>query len=97
MRRFLITTAVLLSITAAALAQTASGTGEGEVRKVDTSAGKVTVRHGPLAGLEMPAMTMVFRVEDQAILERLKAGDRIRFVAAREGGAMTLKSVEKIE
>jgi Cu/Ag efflux protein CusF len=81
----------------AALAQATAGKGEGEVRKVDASTGKITVRHGPLEGLDMPAMTMVFRVEDQAILENLKAGDRIRFVAAREGGAMTLKSVEKAE
>ena len=79
------------------MAQPTTGKGEGEVRRIDASAGKVTLRHGPLEGLEMPAMTMVFRVEDPTMLERLKEGDRIRFVTAREGGAFTLKSFEKME
>jgi Cu/Ag efflux protein CusF len=97
MRRFLITVAALLAMGAAAFAQAVNGTGEGEVRKVDAPAGKVTLRHGPIDGLDMPAMTMVFRATDAAMLERLKVGDRIRFVTAREGGAFTLKSFEKME
>lgn len=96
MRRLLIIVVALLAPVAAALAQ-AEARGEGEVRKVDASAGKVTLRHGPLEGLDMPAMTMVFRTADPTMLERLKVGDRIRFVTAKEGGAFTLTSFEKME
>ena len=97
MRRWLFGAAALLIISGAALAQATTGKGEGEVRRVDAAAGKVTLRHGPLEGLDMPAMTMVFRVEDPSMLARLKEGDRIRFVTAREGGAFALKSFEKME
>ncbi|WP_119423047.1 copper-binding protein [Desertibaculum subflavum] len=96
MLRVLIVAVALFAQAAAALAQ-AEARGEGEVRKVDASAGKVTLRHGPLEGLDMPAMTMVFRVAEPAMLDRLKVGDRIRFVTAKEGGAFTLKSFEKQE
>lgn len=63
---------------------------EGEIRKVDRAAGKVTIKHGPLPNLGMPAMTMVFRVGDAAWLEQMKAGDRIRFVAEKVDGAFTV-------
>lgn len=67
---------------------------EGEVRKVDKSAGKVTIRHGPIPQFDMGAMAMVFRVQDPAILDRLQAGDRIRFVPDKVGGVFTVMSVE---
>lgn len=63
---------------------------EGEVKKVDKSAGKVTIKHGPLASLDMPAMTMVFRVKDAAMLDQVKAGDSIRFKADKVEGAYTV-------
>ena len=97
MRRLIVGVVALLIMASAALAQATTGKGEGEVRKIDAPAGKVTLRHGPLEGLDMPGMTMVFRVEDPSMLEKLKEGDRIRFVTAREGGAFTLKSFEKME
>lgn len=62
----------------------------GEVRKVDKGQGKVTIRHEPLKNLDMPAMTMVFRVKDPTMLEKVKDGDRIRFVAERIDGAITV-------
>ena len=67
---------------------------EGEVRKVDSTAGKLTLRHGPLANLDMPAMTMVFRVKDPAWLAQLKVGDRVRFVAKRVDGNLTVTAIE---
>ncbi len=70
------------------------GRAQGEVRRVDKDASKVTLRHGPIAGLDMPAMSMVFQVRDKALLDRLKEGDRIRFVTSRENGAFILKSFE---
>ena len=67
---------------------------EGEVRKVDKDAKKLTIRHGPIANLEMPAMTMVFQVKDPALLEHMKAGDKIKFVAEKIGGQFTVVSIE---
>lgn len=63
---------------------------EGEVKKVDKAAGKVTIKHGPLASLDMPAMTMVFRVKDPAMLDQVKTGDNIRFKADKVQGAYTV-------
>jgi uncharacterized cupredoxin-like copper-binding protein len=70
---------------------------EGVVRKVDKSAGKVTIRHGPIENLGMPKMTMIFRVRDPAMLDRLKEGDRILFVADRIDGKFTVMQVEPAE
>jgi len=85
------------SVDNAAGAATADG-GEamtaGVVMKVDKGAGKVTIRHGPLENLGMPKMTMVFRVKDPDMLDRLKKGDEIRFVAEKVDGAFTVMRVE---
>ena len=62
----------------------------GEVRKVDKEAGKVTIKHGPLTALGMPAMTMVFRAKDPAMLDKLKPGDAIRFKAEKIDGNFTV-------
>ena len=66
----------------------------GEVRKVDSVAGKLTLSHGPLANLNMPAMTMVFRVRDPAWLHQLKVGERVRFVAERVDGNVMVTALE---
>lgn len=66
----------------------------GEVKKVDKDAGKVTIKHGPLENLGMPAMTMVFRVKDPAMLDQVKEGDKINFAADKVNGAMTVTRVE---
>ena len=75
-------------------AVTPSAMAEGEVRKVDRDAQKVTLKHGPIAALDMPPMTMVFRVKDPAMLEKMKAGDRIRFRAEKIQGAYTVTEFE---
>ena len=67
---------------------------EGEVRKVDKDAQKITLRHAPLANLDMPAMTMVFRVKDPAMLEQVKPGDKVRFLAEKIDGALTVTKLE---
>ena len=63
---------------------------DAEVRKVDKEAGKVTLKHGAIANLEMPPMTMVFRVKDPAMLDKVKAGDKVRFRAEKVSGAYTV-------
>ena len=67
---------------------------DGVVKKVDKSAGKVTLSHGPLTNLSMPAMTMVFRVKDANWLDQMKAGDKIRFMADNVNGAVTIVHFE---
>ncbi|HZX84603.1 MAG TPA: copper-binding protein [Reyranella sp.] len=68
---------------------------KGEVVKVDKAAGKVTLKHGPIKKLDMDSMTMVFRVADPAMLDKVKAGDRIEFEADRVNGAITLTKIGK--
>lgn len=67
----------------------------GEVKKVDKSAGKVTIKHGPLKNIRMDAMTMVFRVKEPSMLEQVKAGDKINFVAEEPNGQLTVTKLEK--
>lgn len=67
---------------------------DGVVKKVDKSAGKVTLSHGPLTNLSMPAMTMVFRVKDANWLDQMKAGDKIRFMADNVNGAVSIVHFE---
>jgi Cu(I)/Ag(I) efflux system protein CusF len=67
---------------------------EGEVRKVDKEANKITIKHGPLSNLDMPAMTMVFQVKDPALLDKVKAGDKVKFQAEKAGGAFTVTQIE---
>lgn len=69
----------------------------GVVRRVDKAAGRITLSHGPLAGLGMPAMTMSFRVKDAAWLDRVHAGDTVRFAAESINGALTVVRLEASE
>ncbi len=84
-------TAVLLSVQALADGNLVKA----EVVKVDKSAGKVTLKHGPIKNLDMDSMTMVFRVADPSMLDKVKAGDRIEFEADRINGAITVTKIGK--
>ena len=64
---------------------------------MDKDAKKITLRHGPLANLDMPAMTMVFQVKDAAMLEQVKEGDKVKFKADKVGGAFTIVQIDKAE
>jgi Cu(I)/Ag(I) efflux system periplasmic protein CusF len=68
---------------------------EGEIRKVDKEAGKLTIKHGPLQHLDMPAMTMVFQVKDKAVLDQYKPGDKVNFKADQVNGAYTVTTIER--
>ena len=67
---------------------------DGEVRKIDPSANKITLKHGEIKNLEMPPMTMVFQVKDPAMLEKVKAGDKVQFTVDNVNGAMTVLTLE---
>ena len=73
----------------------AAPTTDGEVRKIDRQQGKVTLKHGPIANLDMPGMTMVFRVADPQMLDGLKEGDKVKFAADRVNGAITVTAMEQ--
>jgi Cu/Ag efflux protein CusF len=80
-----------------AAAATAPATGDmtdAEVRKVDKDAAKLTLKHGEIKSLEMPPMTMVFTVKDKAMLDQLKAGDKVRFRAVNEAGKYTVTDIQ---
>jgi len=78
----------------AALPAVAQELATGEVRKVDEDAGKITLKHGPIKSMDMPAMTMVFRVRDAALLQRVKRGDKVRFDVQKIGGQYVVVKLE---
>lgn len=69
----------------------------GEVKKIDEAAGKVTLKHGPIKNLDMDEeeMTMVFRVQDPAMLKQVKVGDKVQFEAARSTAGITITKLQK--
>lgn len=67
---------------------------KGTVKKIDAKAKKVTLIHEELKSLDMPAMTMVFRVKDDAVMEKLKEGASVEFVAERVDGKLTVTEVK---
>ncbi|MCW5663753.1 MAG: copper-binding protein [Piscinibacter sp.] len=69
---------------------------EGEVRKIDKEAKKITLKHGDIKNLDMPAMTMVFNVRDKAMLGQVKAGDTVKFKAVNEAGKFTVTDLEVV-
>ena len=81
------------SVTSAQTTATAEMT-DGEVRKIDLEAGKVTLKHGDIKNLDMPGMTMVFVVKDKAMLDKLKAGDKVKFKAINDAGKFTVTEIQ---
>ena len=67
----------------------------GIVKKIDLANQRITLQHGDIKNLGMPAMTMVFRVKDRSVLSTLKVGDKVRFHAEESDGALLLTRIEK--
>lgn len=67
---------------------------DGEVRKVDKAAGKLTLRHGEIKNLDMPGMTMVFQVKEPALLDKVKVGDKVKFRAEKAGSGYVVTVIE---
>jgi Cu/Ag efflux protein CusF len=108
MRAFVISLVVLALSAGAAVAQAPqvgsssavqiaqAGMIEGEVRKVDTSAGKITIRHGPIPQYDMSTpMTMVFPVSKPDLMNGLAAGDKVLFSVIKDGGSLTVTDIRK--
>jgi Cu/Ag efflux protein CusF len=92
-RRQFVAVCCALVLAPCAMAQTT--TAAGEILKLDKAAGRITIRHTGVKNLEMPAMTMVFRVRDPKLLEDLAVGDRLRFSAERIEGQYTVTALSK--
>jgi uncharacterized cupredoxin-like copper-binding protein/Cu/Ag efflux protein CusF len=69
---------------------------DGEVRKVDKDTKKITIKHGDIRNLDMPAMTMLFKVSDPAMLDAVKPGDKVRFRAEKAGGAIVVTEIRVV-
>ena len=70
---------------------------DGEVRKVNKEGGTLTLKHGDIKNLDMPGMTMVFAVKDKAMLDKVKAGDKIKFKAINDAGKFTVTEVQVVQ
>jgi Cu/Ag efflux protein CusF len=69
---------------------------DGTVTKIDASASKITLKHGPIKKFDMDdGMTMVFRVQDAAMLKQVKVGDKVKFEADKVNGQFTVTKIEK--
>lgn len=93
MRKLILVTA---STFALAVGAAQAETVDGLVTKVDESAGKITIRHGPIKKFDMDmAMTMVFRASDPAMLKAVKAGDKVKFEPEQVNGQFTIMKIER--
>jgi Cu/Ag efflux protein CusF len=99
MRKTSVVAASMLVLSAAMLANVTVAQApmvNGQVTKIDESAGKITLKHGPIKKLDMnEGMTMVFRVQDPAMLKQVKAGDKVKFDADKINGQFTVTKIEK--
>lgn len=82
---------------AAPAASAAAAMSRGEVRKIDLANQKITLRHGPLLNLGMPPMTMVFGVQDAALLEGLQVGDKVQFVVEQQGSQFVVTELHSAQ
>jgi Cu/Ag efflux protein CusF len=99
MRKITLIFATILAVSSALLPKVTAAQSamiNGQVTKIDVSAGKITLKHGPIKKLEMEdPMTMVFRVQDPAMLKQIKVGDKVKFDADRINGQFTVTKIEK--
>ncbi|KQP22717.1 copper-binding protein [Pseudorhodoferax sp. Leaf267] len=88
------TTTIAAMLALAAITTNATELAEGEIRKVDKDNARLTIQHGPLKNLDMPGMTMVFGVRDEAVLDQVKAGEKVRFQAEKIDGRFVVTHIE---
>jgi Cu/Ag efflux protein CusF len=70
---------------------------DAEVRKVDKEGGKLTLKHAEIKNLDMPGMTMVFQVKDKTMLDKLQAGDKVKFKAVNDAGKFTVTEIQTVK
>lgn len=82
------------ALQAAQAKTSAAAMADGEVRRIDKAAQKITLRHGPIQNLDMPPMTMVFQVRDPALLDKVNTGDKVKFNAEKIPGGYAVTHIE---
>ncbi len=87
--------AALVSLVLLKSGMAQGATTAGEVTKLDKAGGRITLKHSEIKSLDMPAMTMAYRVRDARLLDSVAVGDRVRFVAERVDGQYTVTSISK--
>lgn len=95
LRKLIMASAVLVLSLGTAAPAFAEEMVAGEVMKVDESAGKITIKHGPIQKFDMEAMTMVFYPNDPAMLKTVKPGDKVKFEPEKLNGRMTVMKLQK--
>lgn len=96
MKNVIATLALLLALALAPKTANAQALIDGTVTKVDASAGKITIRHGPIKKLGMDeGMTMVFTAKDTSLLSNVKAGDKVKFDADNLNGQFVVTKIDK--
>jgi Cu(I)/Ag(I) efflux system protein CusF len=70
---------------------------DGEIRKVDKDAGKVTIKHGEIKNLDMPGMTMIFTAKEKSLLDKVQAGDKVKFAVINDGGKMVVTDIQTVK
>jgi Cu(I)/Ag(I) efflux system periplasmic protein CusF len=80
-----------IALAVPALAQTF----DGEVRKIDKAQQKISLAHGDIKSLDLPAMTLAYRVKDPAWLDVVQTGDKVKFSAERINGQLMLTAIRK--
>jgi len=86
---------LLATLTTCAMAMAQAPTASGEVTKIDKAGARITLKHGEIKSLDMPPMTMVYRVRPPSLMEGVAVGDRVRFVAERIDGNFTVTALAK--
>jgi Cu(I)/Ag(I) efflux system protein CusF len=87
----------LALLAAIAMPFAAHAANDGEIRKVDKEAGKLTIKHGELKDIGMGPMTMVFKVKSPDMLDKVKAGDKVSFSVEQTGGALTVTAIDVVK
>ena len=67
---------------------------DGEIRKVDKDSKKITIKHGEIKNLDMPPMTMVFQVKEAAMIDKIQAGDKVKFKVEKQGGSYVVTELQ---
>ena len=93
MKKIILTAMTAFALALPVFAQQAAGLTDGEVKKVDKDNKKITLKHAEIKNLDMPPMTMVFTVKDATILDKVQAGDKVRFKAENAGGSLIVTEI----
>ena len=101
MKQFIVATAPAFTALGSAQAQQ-KGTGEqaalpwvrAEVKTLDLASGRLILRHDEIPNLDMPGMTMGFRLSDPKLAEGVKAGDAVRVTIDKVKGQLSVIRLE---